>query len=94
MKKIKLTQNKYTLVDNADYANLNQYKWYAHKERGSFYAIRKTYYANKRITFSMHRQILGLKKGDKHQGDHRDHNTLNNQRYNLRISTVSQNQMN
>lgn len=42
----------------------------------------------------MHRQILGLEHGDTRKGDHRDGDTLNNQRRNLRIATVAQNSQN
>ena len=42
----------------------------------------------------MHRQILGLKPGDKLQGEHRNLDTLDNRDENLRIATHSQNQFN
>ena len=42
----------------------------------------------------MHRIILGLDIGDKRQGDHRNHNTLDNRRDNLRIVTHQQNGFN
>ena len=42
----------------------------------------------------MHRDILGLEPGDKRQGDHRNHNGLDNRRDNLRICTHAQNQHN
>jgi hypothetical protein len=35
----------------------------------------------------LHRVLLGLSKGDGKVGDHRDRNTLNNQRYSLRVVT-------
>lgn len=96
MKQIPLTQNKFALVDDADYDWLNQWKWFAHKHHsGNFYAVRNYSIGNnKQTTIKMHRQILGLEKGDKRQGDHRNHFTLDNQRDNLRICTHSQNQMN
>ncbi len=96
MKKIPLTQRQFALVDDSDFKFLSQWKWCAHKASRSddFTAERRTYRCDKQITISMHRLILGLELGDKRQGDHRDHNTLNNQRYNLRICTQSQNNMN
>jgi hypothetical protein len=42
----------------------------------------------------MHRLVMGLESGDPRQPDHRDHDGLNNQRYNLRISTVGTNNQN
>ena len=97
MKKIPLTQGKFALVDDADFEWLNQHKWYAHKS-GSYYtlyATRKVCLDNhKRIKEKMHRIILGLQPGDKQQCDHIDRNGLNNQRSNLRICTVAQNQQN
>ena len=39
----------------------------------------------------MHRQILGLAHGDKLQVDHKDRNSLNKTRENLRVATGAQN---
>ena len=96
MKRIKLTQGKSALVDDADYEYLSNYKWTAASERsGNFYAIRHSPTKNgKRHTIQMSRQILGLEHGDKRDIDHIHHNTLNNQRDNIRICTRRQNQMN
>ena len=96
MKQIKLTQGQFALVDDSDFKFLSQWKWCAGKQRtGDFYAVRGSSAGkNKRTLILMHRQILGLEKGDKRQGDHIDHNTLNNQRDNLRICTHTQNNMN
>jgi hypothetical protein len=40
---------------------------------------------------SLHREILGLKHGDKRRGDHINGDTFDNHRSNLRICTVQQN---
>lgn len=97
MKRIKLTQGQYALVDDEDYDWLMQWKWYAQwsKCTQSFYAVRRQY-VGKRVTISilMHRQLLLLEKGDKRQVDHSDHNTLNNQRFNIKIVTCRQNHWN
>lgn len=97
MKQIKLTQGQYALVDDADYDWLSQWKWCAQKIRGNFYAVRRSLRTNKnrkQYSIYMHRQILGLKRKDKRQGDHIDHNTLDNQRENLRVCTGQQNHRN
>ena len=94
MKQIPLTQGQYALVDDADYVWLNQWKWCAFECRDYFYAIRRSIRTNedgKHYLIYMHRQILGLGYGDPRQGDHIDHNTLDNSRDNLRICTHQEN---
>lgn len=85
--KIRLTKGKVALVDAADFDFLNQWGWYAHNERGRWYAVRGA-----KPQLRMHRIILGMPEG--YDSDHRDGNGLNNQRCNLRICTRSQNHMN
>jgi len=93
MKRIKLTQGKYALVDDADFEWLNSFKWYAYTNGFSWYAQgRKKIYNCKYKTIKMHRVIMNYK--GKKQIDHIDDNSLNNQRNNLRLATSSQNGMN
>lgn len=95
MKQIPLTQGKFALVDNEDYKWLNQWKWCARPDGYTCYVQRHSHRINgKPIHVQMHREILGLKRGDKRQCDHIDGNGLNNQRSNLRICTQSQNYFN
>lgn len=96
MKEISLTQGKIALIDDEDYERVNQHKWYAHKERTqNYYALKNnTPRARKEklIITRMHRFIMNARK--EVLIDHKDHNGLNNQKYNLRIATYSQNQRN
>ena len=48
----------------------------------------------KKITISMHREVLGLKKGDGKIGDHKNRNGLDNRKQNLRIVPKSLNNYN
>ena len=93
VKEIQLTQGKVALVDDADYEWLNQWKWYAKKERGTFYAVRGINKGGDRRSIRMHRLILGL-TDPKDFGDHKDMDGLNNQRNNLRKCSHAQNQRN
>lgn len=93
MKRIKLTQGKFAIVDDEDYEWLSQYKWCATKKPNTYYAQRGIYLSGRKNPkvrqVKMHRQILNAKTGE--DVDHRDRNGLNNTRSNLRICTRTQN---
>ena len=89
-KAIPLTQGKIAIVDDENYKWLNQWKWRAHKSRNTYYAVR----AKNGEHIAMHREILGLTKGDGKLTDHKSRNGLDNQEHNLRICTSFQNQHN
>jgi len=94
MKEIKLTQGKVVKVDDEDYDYLNQWKWYAYKHRNTWYAVRdfRNHKRTQGNTVLMHRLIMNTPSNL--QVDHRDHNGLNCQKYNMRNCTHAQNQMN
>ena len=95
MQEIPLTRGQVALVDDSDYKFLSQWKWYAHKSPGGFYAARNAPRKNKiRHPIFMHRVILGLKYKDPQSGDHQNHNTLDNRQTNLRICTHLENMRN
>lgn len=88
MKLIKLTQGKFAQVDDWNYDELNGFKWYAHKHKNTYYAERNE--MGKSIL--MHRVIMDTP--DNMQVDHKDHNGLNCQEFNMRNCTHRQNGMN
>ncbi len=91
---IPLTKGQVALVDEADYAEISQHKWHVIKGRhGHFYAARKVRINGKGTSLLMHRAIMDAPPDM--QVDHKnEYETLNNQRYNLRLATHGQNQMN
>ncbi len=92
MKIIQLNHGHVTSVDDEDYDKLNQFKWFAwyNKDTHSYYAVKGTWINKKRGILYMHRFIMQV-TGRSIKVDHRDHDTLNNQRSNLRLATHSQN---
>ncbi len=92
---IKLTRGLYAIVDRSMYEWLSQWKWCAHKSIRyvSFYAVRSSRRSDgpKHRTIRMHREIMGLALYDGKFLDHRNHNTLDNRKSNLRICTPAEN---
>lgn len=89
IKKIKLTKNKETWVDDKNYHFLNQWKWYAQKSKDKYYAARRD---EKNKMILMHRLISGAKKGE--VVDHVNNNSLCNLKNNLRKTTQRGNMQN
>jgi hypothetical protein len=73
-------------IDNADYGLVSDYTWYL----SAGYAVS---YDDGRRVF-MHRLIAGLRDGDLRETDHKNGNTLDNRRKNLRVVTHAENQQN
>lgn len=87
---IPLTQGKIAIVDAKDFDWLNRWNWCATCIRygQNAYAIRRE---GKQIIW-MHRQILNCHP--KAEVDHRNGNTLDNRRQNIRAATHSENAQN
>ncbi len=95
MKTIPLSQLQVAYVDDDKYEYINQWKWYARWDPGtkSFYAQRSVPIGNgKTKVVMMHRIIMNTPVNL--WCDHRDHNTINNLRKNLRNITYRQNHEN
>lgn len=84
MKKIKLTQGKYALVDDGDFEWLSQYNWYYNSNGYARMSRQPKPY--------MHALLNTPPKGM--QTDHIDRNRLNNRRCNLRSVTALENNRN
>jgi hypothetical protein len=90
VKEIPLTKGLFAQVDDEDFERISRYKWYASKQYECYYALRYSGDYRKRQTQSMHRDILQTE--DSHIiVDHKDGNSLNNQKSNLRICSHAEN---
>jgi len=87
MKEIQLTKGKVTIVDDADFEWLNIHKWHI---TSSGYAARRVWPEDKILL--MHRSIMDTPKGM--DTDHKNHDTLDNRRENLRVCSRSENNLN
>jgi hypothetical protein len=79
-----------------DFENLSRYHWYASWDSSinGFYAKRTKILDGKRVWVKMHREILSLRPGDPQTVDHKNHDTLDNRRNNLRLATHEQQRFN
>jgi hypothetical protein len=93
---IPLTRGYFAVVDDVDLARLACFKWYAHVSSDGqlVYAARATYpggYRN-RVLVLMHREVAGASADQ--VVDHRNGDTLDNRRKNVRACTQRQNRQN
>lgn len=88
MREIPVGHGRVTMVDDADYERLSQFKWRAHLgSNGTTWYVRRT--VTRTSVAFMHRDITDCPKGM--HVDHIDGNGLNNCRSNLRVCTPAQN---
>lgn len=86
-------------VDDEDYDRVSQFTWQVGvSKRNAQYALRSVYIGggrknNKKIAIMMHRFIMNV-DDESIIVDHRNHNGLNNQKYNLRACTKKENSRN
>lgn len=94
--KYAIGDHRFAQVDDGDFTWLNNWAWKAkwNAGRNNIYAVRVERIDGKSVDIRMHREVLGLQRGDAREVDHLDHFGLNNQRKNLRIATRSENILN
>ena len=91
---IPLTQGQNAIVDAADFEWASRFNWCAlwSPRTKSFYAVRGAWINGRTHMRQMHRELLRCKAREK--GDHRNHDTLDNRRSNLRVCTSLSNAWN
>lgn len=90
MQKLKLSTGEFTLLDDCDFDRFKTYKCFPATPRKGKYRYAQIRYEGR--TQYLHRLVLNAPKGL--LVDHIDHDTLNNQRSNLRLVSNHGNQMN
>lgn len=101
-RRIKLANcDKYAIVDPSDFAELSKYTWWADYSYGSYRIIRLVPKGRGHTAVQMHRQIMAdelararEKSKVKLYIDHKNGNSRDNRRANLRIATHLQNARN
>jgi hypothetical protein len=90
LRKIKLTRDRWALVDDEDYARISRHKWYC---TNNGYAARGATRNGKHVIILMHRQIMRALPWM--EVDHRNTvRTLDNRKSNLRLCRKHQNYCN
>jgi hypothetical protein len=100
-RRIRLTECKFTIVDPADFYRLNSFYWLTCGKNDNLYAARLIRLKSGRLgTVLMHREIYfncsnaHLSNLSRSVVDHRNTDSLDNRRANLRLATHSQNSCN
>jgi AP2 domain-containing protein len=87
MNTIPLTQGRVAIVDSRDFEWLSKWKWHF-----TFYGYAARRDGKRGTMLYMHREILGLKRGE--MGDHANMDRLDNRRDNIRKCDKAQNSIN
>jgi hypothetical protein len=83
----------HALIDDEDQELVMPYRWCL-DVHGYVVTYLPETFAHPKYQLRLHRLLLELPYGDRREGDHEDHNPLNNQRSNIRIATKAQNGQN
>lgn len=92
-RRIYLDEGLWTIVDPPDYYHFGRFNWNLDGHDGKFYAVRGKrvgLYDTQKVR--LHREIMQAPKGT--FVDHRNNNSLDNRRENLRLATRCQNMQN
>ena len=88
MRTINLTKGYVAIINSKDFKRVNKYSWWAGTSEGIPYAITRI---DNKLT-RMHRFIMNAPQAS--HVDHKNHDTLDNRRGNLRICSNQQNRFN
>ncbi|MFA5251835.1 MAG: HNH endonuclease [Phycisphaerae bacterium] len=92
-RRIYLGEDEWAIVDQQDYYRLGNFKWHVTGTNSRFYAVRQIKVDNTHTTrMYLHREIMNSPKGM--LVDHKDGNSFDNRRANLRLATRFQNSCN
>ena len=91
---VNLTQGYKAIIDDDDAALVSQYKWHARVIKGRVYAKSQRRINGKRQRFFMHRLICGIDLVSGIYVDHKNRDSLDNRKQNLRIATHTENNRN
>lgn len=99
MKEIKLNGGETVLVDDEDFPYLNQFHWRIYplplsKKLNYGYPGTNVMVGTRQRTLLLHRLVMGCRFGDGKMVDHKDGNTLDARKQNLRFCTPNQNSSN
>lgn len=91
MPEIQLTRGYVAIVDECDFENLSQYKWYPRITRNGRIVYARSRDLITKMPIDMHRLIMGFPPCEI---DHKNRNGLDNRRCNLRLASRVQNLIN
>ena len=82
----------FALVDRADYDALVEKRW--HKKKDGYFYRNLSHRTEGKGSVALHRELLGLDRGNPAHCDHINRNTMDNRRANLRVTDAKGNAQN